>query len=148
MAIVYGVMEREGVQATLTVCAVEVAIPDVANALSWLIIVAAKLRADLLVMSGFGHSRLREFVLGGATQSCHFSIPSRSISPFCVSTKSPIVMIGKSMPHGFPVLGLIVAGPVVITFGSLAPRLTGVSTDTTKYLSVSMGLPDPMIASQ
>ncbi|MNY75587.1 Universal stress protein family protein [compost metagenome] len=25
-------------------------------------------RADLLVMGGFGHSRLREFVLGGATE--------------------------------------------------------------------------------
>ena len=28
---------------------------------------AQELRADLLVMGGFGHSRLREFVLGGAT---------------------------------------------------------------------------------
>lgn len=28
---------------------------------------AVELRADLLVMGGFGHSRLREFVLGGAT---------------------------------------------------------------------------------
>lgn len=30
---------------------------------------AFELRADLLVMGGFGHSRLREFVLGGATKS-------------------------------------------------------------------------------
>jgi nucleotide-binding universal stress UspA family protein len=30
---------------------------------------AFELRADLLVMGGFGHSRLREFVLGGATQA-------------------------------------------------------------------------------
>lgn len=31
--------------------------------------VAGERRADLLVMGGFGHSRLRDFVLGGATQS-------------------------------------------------------------------------------
>lgn len=30
---------------------------------------AEELRADLLVMGGFGHSRLREFILGGATLS-------------------------------------------------------------------------------
>ncbi|EJZ22893.1 universal stress UspA protein [Rhizobium sp. Pop5] len=30
---------------------------------------AFEVRADLLVMGGFGHSRLREFVLGGATQA-------------------------------------------------------------------------------
>ncbi|MBB3463109.1 universal stress protein [Rhizobium sp. BK377] len=30
---------------------------------------AFELRADLLVMGGFGHSRLREFVLGGATEA-------------------------------------------------------------------------------
>ena len=29
---------------------------------------AAAINADLLVMGGFGHSRLRDFVLGGATQ--------------------------------------------------------------------------------
>ena len=28
---------------------------------------AQELKADLLVMGGYGHSRLREFVLGGAT---------------------------------------------------------------------------------
>ena len=80
--------------------------------------------------------------------ACHFGMPSWSIRPFWVSTKSPMVMIGKSMPQGLPVAGLTVAGPVVITFGSFAPRLTGVSTETTNHLSVSMGLPAPMIASQ
>ncbi|WP_260683926.1 universal stress protein [Rhizobium laguerreae] len=30
---------------------------------------ALELQADLLVMGGFGHSRLREFVLGGANQA-------------------------------------------------------------------------------
>ncbi|WP_245362225.1 universal stress protein [Rhizobium sp. NXC14] len=35
---------------------------------------AFELRADLLVMGGFGHSRLREFVLGGATQAVLSSI--------------------------------------------------------------------------
>ncbi|WP_064686398.1 universal stress protein [Rhizobium bangladeshense] len=30
---------------------------------------ACEMRADLLVMGGFGHSRLREFVLGGATRA-------------------------------------------------------------------------------
>ncbi|MFB2607594.1 universal stress protein, partial [Rhizobium phaseoli] len=35
---------------------------------------AFELRADLLVMGGFGHSRLREFVLGGATRAVLTSI--------------------------------------------------------------------------
>ncbi|MBB4237981.1 universal stress protein [Rhizobium esperanzae] len=35
---------------------------------------AFEVRADLLVMGGFGHSRLREFVLGGATLSILTSI--------------------------------------------------------------------------
>ncbi|RUM08633.1 universal stress protein [Rhizobium chutanense] len=35
---------------------------------------AFEVRDDLLVMGGFGHSRLREFVLGGATQSILTSI--------------------------------------------------------------------------
>jgi nucleotide-binding universal stress UspA family protein len=30
---------------------------------------AAELNADLIVMGGYGHSRLREFVLGGATRT-------------------------------------------------------------------------------
>ena len=29
---------------------------------------AAAINADLMVMGGFGHSRLRDFILGGATQ--------------------------------------------------------------------------------
>jgi nucleotide-binding universal stress UspA family protein len=38
---------------------------------------AAELRADLVVMGAFGHSRLREFVLGGATRDAldHTSVP-------------------------------------------------------------------------
>jgi nucleotide-binding universal stress UspA family protein len=38
---------------------------------------AFEVRADLLVMGGFGHSRLREFVLGGATQAvlANISLP-------------------------------------------------------------------------
>jgi hypothetical protein len=42
----------------------------------------------------------------------------------------------------------MLAGPVVIVFGSLAFRFTGVSELRMKYLSVSSGLPGPMIASQ
>ena len=38
---------------------------DVANNLLSL---AADLSADFLVMGGYGHSRLREFILGGATR--------------------------------------------------------------------------------
>ena len=30
---------------------------------------AAELNADLIVMGGYGHSRLREMVLGGATRT-------------------------------------------------------------------------------
>ncbi|WP_246767425.1 universal stress protein [Rhizobium leguminosarum] len=35
---------------------------------------AFEMRADLLVMGGFGHSRLREFMLGGATHNVLSSI--------------------------------------------------------------------------
>ena len=31
---------------------------------------AADFNADMIVMGGYGHSRLREFVLGGATRTC------------------------------------------------------------------------------
>jgi len=36
-----------------------------------------KLGADLLVVGGYGHSRLREFIIGGATQHIrsHATIP-------------------------------------------------------------------------
>ncbi len=61
-----------------------------------------------------------------------FVMPSWSRSAFCVSTKSRIVMIGNVIPYGSPVSGLFDAGPVVMTFGSLAERFTGVSTETTK----------------
>ncbi len=44
--------------------------------------------------------------------------------------------------------GSIEAGPVVTTFGVPTLMLTSVSDDTTKYLSVSMALPGPMIGSQ
>jgi len=33
-----------------------------------LLAMAAEVHADLLVMGGYGHSRLREFVLGGVTR--------------------------------------------------------------------------------
>ncbi len=38
-------------------------------------------------------------------------------------------MTGKSMPQGSPVSGLMEAGPVVVTLGSLAFRLTSVSEE-------------------
>ena len=57
-------------------------------------------------------------------------------------------MTGNEEPYGFPVSGLIVAGPVVPTCGFFTFRLASVSALTTKYLSVSMALPGPMIASQ
>ena len=52
------------------------------------------------------------------------------------------------MPWGLPVSGLMLAGPVVMVLGSLVLRLASVSAETTKYLSVSIALPGPMIASQ
>jgi nucleotide-binding universal stress UspA family protein len=38
---------------------------------------AAAVGADLIVMGGYGHSRLREFVLGGATRHVlqHLTVP-------------------------------------------------------------------------
>jgi nucleotide-binding universal stress UspA family protein len=42
---------------------------------------AVELRADLLVMGGFGHSRLREFVLGGATSA----VLSNAVLPVLMS---------------------------------------------------------------
>jgi hypothetical protein len=47
-----------------------------------------------------------------------------------------------------PVSGLTDAGPVVTTVGSFTFRFTSVSELSTKNRSVSIGLPDPMIASQ
>jgi hypothetical protein len=43
---------------------------------------------------------------------------------------------------------LIVDGPVVVTFGSFVLRFTSASALITKYLSVSIGRPAPMIGSQ
>jgi len=37
---------------------------------------AADLRADFIVMGGYGHSRLREFILGGVTRSILKSMPA------------------------------------------------------------------------
>ena len=51
------------------------------------------------------------------------------------------------MPQGLPVSGLIVAGPVV-TVPPAMFRFTSVSEERTKYRSVSIALPGPMIASQ
>ena len=42
----------------------------------------------------------------------------------------------------------MVAGPVVIVFGSLAFRFTSVSELMMQYRSVSSGLPGPMMAFQ
>jgi len=47
-----------------------------------------------------------------------------------------------------PVSGLIDAGPVVVVFGSLVLTLVSASALMTKYLSVSIGRPEPMIGSQ
>ena len=39
---------------------------------------AADLGSDLIVMGGYGHSRLREFALGGATRTLleHMTVPT------------------------------------------------------------------------
>jgi hypothetical protein len=47
-----------------------------------------------------------------------------------------------------PVSGSIDAGPVVVTLGSVVLRFASASALMTKYLSVSMGRPLPMIGSQ
>ncbi|MCC2113360.1 MAG: universal stress protein, partial [Hyphomicrobiales bacterium] len=36
---------------------------------------AKRIGADLIVMGGYGHSRLREFILGGATQDLLKAMP-------------------------------------------------------------------------
>ena len=77
-----------------------------------------------------------------------FLMPSESTSALCTRTESPIVTTGKLEPYGLPVSGFTVAGPVVPTRGLLTLRLTSVSALTTKYRSVSIALPGPMIASQ
>ena len=80
--------------------------------------------------------------------ACSFLIPKLSIRAFCTLTKSRIVTTGKSSAYALPVFGLVLAGPVVITLGSPAFRLTSVSDEMTKYLSVSISLPEPMNWSQ
>jgi len=60
--ILVGTLRSQGVNAELClVQAIEESIGDAIQSQ------AQELRADLLVMGGYGHSRLREFVLGGAT---------------------------------------------------------------------------------
>ena len=59
-----------------------------------------------------------------------------------------MVTRGKDIPYGLPVLGSRVAGPVVTTRGFLVLRLHRVSELMTKYLSVSIALPGPIILSQ
>ena len=83
---------------------------------------------------------------GPATSARRFT-PRWSSSRFCTSTKSRIVTTGKFIAKGRPVEGSTVAGPVVWVRGSRAVRFTGVSDATTKYRSVSIALPEPMIAS-
>ena len=65
------------------------------------------------------------------------SMPRWSISATCASTMSPMVITGKSRPHGSPVVGLMLAGPVE---PMQPPSTLG---QTTKKRSVSMGLPGP-----
>ena len=52
------------------------------------------------------------------------------------------------MPQGRPVSGLMLAGPVVTVLASGTLTFTSVSAETTKYFSVSIALPGPMMASQ
>ncbi len=66
----------------------------------------------------------------------------------CTRTESFIDTTGKLEPYGLPVSGFTVAGPVVPTSGLFTFKLASVSALTTKYLSVSIALPGPMIASQ
>jgi len=57
-------LSRHGI--TTTTRSVEAADASVGEEL---LSTASNLRADLLVMGGYGHSRLREFILGGATRT-------------------------------------------------------------------------------
>ena len=66
----------------------------------------------------------------------------------CTTTESRIAITGKLMPYGLPVSALIDDGPVVVTIGSLVFKFDNVSALITKNLSVSIGLPAPMIESQ
>ena len=68
------------------------------------------------------------------------SMPSRSISMAWARTMSAMVTIGRSRPNGFPVAGLIEAGPVV----PMQPPST--LEQMMKYLSVSKGRPGPTSA--
>jgi hypothetical protein len=80
--------------------------------------------------------------------ACSFFTPRESNNALCTRTESFIDTTGKLDPYGFPVSGLIVAGPVVPTIALFTLRLASVSALTTKYRSVSIALPGPMIASQ
>ncbi len=77
-----------------------------------------------------------------------FFTPSESTSALCTRTESRSETTGNVIAYGLPVSGSTLAGPVVATFGSLVFRLASASALTTKYLSVSIGLPAPMIGSQ
>ena len=74
-----------------------------------------------------------------ATQNS-VSMPSASTSAACARTMSRIVTIGKERPQGWPVSGLVEAGPVV----PVQPPTT--LAQITKKRSVSIGLPGPTIA--
>ena len=55
--------------------------------------------ADLLVMGAYGHSRLREFVLGGATRS----VLSRQVVPVMLSDRALVVgLVDPSDVRLFP----------------------------------------------
>ncbi len=58
--------------------------------------------------------------------------PRWSISARWTRTKSRMVTIGKVEPYGRPVSGSIVAGPTVVTIGSLGLTFDIVSALTTK----------------
>ena len=67
-----------------------------------------------------------------------FCMPKWSISLFCAFTVSPIVTVGKSVPYGLPVFGLVEDGPVE----PLQPPIT--LEQIIKYLFVSKPLPGPI----
>src|SRR3989338_6284809 len=71
----------------------------------------------------------------------NFEMPKCSNSFFWVTTISAIVTTGKLSPNGFPVLGLMEAGPV------LPLQLPITFEEITKYLLVSKALSGPIMPS-
>ena len=75
------------------------------------------------------------------TTAAHCAMPKRSASSAWLFTQSDTVTIGKSAPYCRPVSGLVLKGPVL---PAQPPKLFSA---TTKNLSVSMGLPAPIMLS-